>query len=68
MDAIQQTLAEINPQEPAEEIFLHVEWKEEPREIAIIIHHVDSEVTGSPCTVVFWRRTELEQTFPPPTV
>jgi len=63
MDAIQQTLAEINPQEPAEEIFLRVESKEEQREIAIIIHRVDSEVTGSPCTVVFWRRTELEPTF-----
>ena len=53
MDAIQQTLAKIHPQEPAEEIFLHVEWKEEPREIAIIIHRVDLEVTGSPCTMVF---------------
>ena len=72
MDAIQQTLTEINSyarslqqlgQEPVKEIFLQVEWKEELREIAAIIHCVDSEVTGGPHTVVFWRRTELTPTF-----
>jgi len=41
------------------EIFLQVEWKEESREIAAVIHRVDPEVTVGPCTVVFWWRTEL---------
>jgi len=50
-------------EEPVKEIFLQVEWKEESREIAAIIHRVDSEVTGGPHTVVFWRRTELTPTF-----
>ena len=50
-------------QEPVKEIFLQVEWKEESREIAAIIHHVDSKVTGGPHIVVFWRRTELTPTF-----
>jgi len=72
VDTIQQTLTKVNPyvrslqqlgQEPVKEIFLQVEWKEESKEIAAIIHHVDSEVTGDPHTVVFWRRTELTPTF-----
>ncbi len=70
--AIQETLTDINPyarnlrqlgQEPAEDVSLHVEWKEQSREIAAIIHRGDSEVTGGNRTVVFWRRTELAPTF-----
>ena len=72
VDAIKQTLATVNPyarslrqlgQEPAEDVSLHVEWKEESREIAAVIHRVDSDVTRGPRTVVFWRRSELAPTF-----
>ncbi len=72
MDAIQQALTNINTyarsfrqlgQEPAEHVSLHMEWKEELREIAAIIHPADSDVTGSPRTVVFWKRSELAPTF-----
>ena len=71
VDAIQQTLATINPyakslrqlgQEPAKDVSLHVEWKEESREIAAIIR-VDSDATRGPRTVVFWRRSQLAPTF-----
>ncbi len=40
-----------------------LEWKEESREIAAIIHCADSDVTGGPRTVVFWKRSELAPTF-----
>ncbi len=55
VDAIQQALTNINQyarslrqlvQEAAEHVSLHVEWKEESREIAAIIHRADSDVTG----------------------
>ncbi len=72
VDAIQQALTNINPyarslhqlgQEPVEHVSLHVEWKEESREIAAIIHHADSDATGGLRTVVFWKRSELAPTF-----
>ncbi len=68
VDAIQRALTNINPyarslrqlgQEPAEHVSLHVEWKEELGEIAAIIHRPDSDATGGPRTVVFWKRSEL---------
>ena len=40
-----------------------MEWKEESRQIAAIIHCMDSEETGGPRTVVFWRRTQPAPTF-----
>ncbi len=72
VDAIQQALTNINPyarslrqlgQEPAQHVSLHVEWKKESREIAAIIHHADSDATGGPRTVVFWKWSELAPTF-----
>ena len=70
VDRIRHTLANINPfarglrqlgQEPAEDDSLHVEWKDESSEISAIIHRGDS--SGGPCTVVFWKRSELAPTF-----
>ena len=70
VDGIRHTLANINPfarglrqlgQEPAEDISLHVEWKDESSEIGAIIHRGDS--SGGPRTVVFWKRSELAPTF-----
>ncbi len=72
MDAIQQALTNINPyarslhqlgQESAEHVSLHVEWKEESREIAAIIHRADCDAMGGPRTVVFWKMSELAPTF-----
>ena len=71
VDIIQQTLMNFNPyarnlrqlgQEPAEDINLHVIWKEESKEIAAIIHRIDSNITG-PRTVVFWKRGKLTANF-----
>ena len=70
VDRIQHTLANINPfarglrqlgQEPAEDVSLHVEWKDESSEIGAIIHRGDS--SGGPRTVVYWKRSELAPTF-----
>ncbi len=72
VDAIQQALTSINlyaqslrqqGQEPAEHVSLEVEWKEESREISAINHRANSDVTGGPRTVVFWKRRELAPTF-----
>lgn len=65
VDTIQQT---VNPytrslRQIGQDVSLHVEWKEESMEIAAVIHRGDSDVTRGPCTVVFWRRSELAPTF-----
>ena len=70
MDRIRHTLANINlfacgprqlGQEPAEDVSIHVEWKDESSEIGAIIHRGDS--SGGPRTVVFWKQSELAHTF-----
>ena len=47
--------------EPAEDVSLHVEWKDESSDIGAIIHRGDS--SGGPRTVVLWKRSELAPTF-----
>ena len=73
VDSIRHTLAAINPfarglrqlgQEPAEDVNLHVEWKDESSEISAIIHRGDS--SGGQRTLVFWKRSELAPTFMSP--